>query len=388
MRSFHQLLVILSLLFLSFNSWASSAVVSAVMPQAFFSITLPYDDEVKGVKTSDNKGLNANKLLIQKAQKGMRTLLLRLTGQQRLVDSKTGQSYIQQADSWLASYNFKARQEDGVTVGQNIELNFDEARLKKSFAERYIKLWPVFQRPKTLVMGSFVQQGRLVKLNTEILNYRVDVDFRNYPKTLGLPVYIPDENTGWVYPVDPEHGYTRIQEALLSHSQQNLLSFKLLAKGKGEYELVWYLFSLSGKTLLTDSNVGKNRQALMQQMFESVMQQYVKLAAIKNVRKNHILIKVKQLKYADEVNQLEQDLNSQQPMIRRADLISLSADGAQLDIEYRGDLQSVLDWFKRWNKIQFVRLSADKQELDVNAIEQNFKPQFKNKTEPASQSDR
>lgn len=388
MRSFHQLLVILGLLAMSLNSWANSAVMSAVMPQAFFSITLPYDEELDGVKTPSDKNTNANSLLSQKAQQGMRTLLLRLTGQQRLLNSKIGQNYIQKADSWLASYNFKARQEDGVTVGQNVELNFDETRLKKSFEENHIKLWSAFERPKTLVMGSFVQQGRLVKLNTEILNYRVDVDFRDYPKTLGLPVYIPDENTGWIYPVDPEHGYARIQEALLSHSQQNLLSFKLLAKGKGQYELVWYLFSLSGKTLLKDSYYGQDRQALMQQMFESVIQQYVKLAAVKNIRKNHILINVNQLKYADEVNQLEQDLKSQQPMIRSADLISLSAAGAQFDIEYQGDLQSVLDWLKSWNKIQFVSLSADKQELDVNAIEQSFKPQFQNKTEPASQSDR
>ncbi|WP_321323958.1 DUF2066 domain-containing protein [Thiomicrorhabdus sp.] len=388
MRSFHQLLVILGLLAMSLNSWANSAVMSAVMPQAFFSITLPYDEELDGVKTPSDKNSNANSLLSQKAQQGMRTLLLRLTGQQRLLNSKIGQNYIQKADSWLASYNFKARQEDGVTVGQNVELNFDETRLKKSFEENHIKLWSAFERPKTLVMGSFVQQGRLVKLNTEILNYRVDVDFRDYPKTLGLPVYIPDENTGWIYPVDPEHGYARIQEALLSHSQQNLLSFKLLAKGKGQYELVWYLFSLSGKTLLKDSYYGQDRQALMQQMFESVIQQYVKLAAVKNIRKNHILINVNQLKYADEVNQLEQDLKSQQPMIRSADLISLSAAGAQFDIEYQGDLQSVLDWLKSWNKIQFVSLSADKQELDVNAIEQSFKPQFQNKTEPASQSDR
>jgi len=364
---------------MSFSSWANTSV----MPQTFFSVTLPYDEELDGVKNATQ-----NALLSQKAQQGMRTLLMRLTGQKRLVDSKVGQDFIQHADSWLASYNFKARQEDGVTVGQNVELNFDEAGLKKTFTERHIKLWSAFERPKTLVMGSFVQQGQLVKLNTEILDYRVDVDYRDYPKTLGLPVSVPDDNSNWIYPVDPEHGYARIQEVLLTSSQQNLLSFKLLAKGKGEYDLSWYLFNVSGKTLASGDDVGTDRQLLMQQMFDSVMQQYVKLAAVKNIRKNYILINVNNLSYADQVNQLEQDLKSQQPMIRTAKLVSLSAGKAKFDIEYQGDVQSVLDWLKNWNKVQFIDLSEGTQEIELNAIAENFKPQFQIKTEPVNQSDR
>ncbi|WP_040728308.1 DUF2066 domain-containing protein [Thiomicrorhabdus sp. Kp2] len=383
MRSFHLLLVILSLLVLPFGSFASSVV----MPQTFFTVTLPYDEALNVAKIPQGKEAQNLSLVARQAQKGMRLLLMRLTGQTRLIDSKIGQNYINTANDWLASYNIKARQEDGVTVGQDIEMNFDADRLKASFSAHHIKLWAYSQRPKTLVMGSFVQQGRLVKLNTEILDYRVDVDFRDYPKMLGLPVSIPDENTNWVYPVNPESSYTRIQEVLLSQSQQNLLSFKLLAKTQGEYELAWYLFSLSGKTLAKNIVMGSNRQALMEQMFESIMQQYVKLAAVRNIRKNHILVNVNQITFGDQVNQLEQDLKEQQPMIRKADLVTLSAGKAQFDIEYQGDLQTVLDWFKRWNKVQFLSISADKQELEVNAHYQNFKPQFQNKTEPASQSD-
>ncbi|MDX1353283.1 MAG: DUF2066 domain-containing protein [Thiomicrorhabdus sp.] len=373
MRSLHLLLGILSLLVLPLSSYASLVV----MPQNFYTVTLPYDNAVNSADVTQANTPQNLPLLTQKTRQGMRILLLRLTGQTRLVDSKVGQNYIEQAQDWLATYNIKARQEDGVTVGQNIEMTFDEARLKSSFAQHHIKLWAHSQRPKTLVMGSFVQQGRLVKLNTEILDYRVDVDFRTYLAMIGLPVLIPDDRDSWVYPVEPERLYTQIQEVLLSHNQQNLLSFKLLAKGQGEYELAWYLFSTSGRTLAKQVLTGADRQVLMTQMFETVMQQYVKLAAVKNIRKNHILIHVDQITFGDQVNQLEQELQAQQPMIRKANLVSLSAGTAQFDIEYQGELQSVLNWFNSWNKLQFVNLSADKQELKASAVYSNFKPQYK-----------
>ncbi|BCN93671.1 hypothetical protein THMIRHAM_14560 [Thiomicrorhabdus immobilis] len=387
MRSFQLLLVIMSLLLVQ----QVQSDDSIAMPESFFKVTLPYDAlpdaplstvEKGGVSTSKAKDLLANQ-----TQAAMQVLLLRLTGRNQLIRSKIGQDYIQHAKNWLASYYIKPRMEDGVTVGQNIELHFDAERLKKSFSEQHIKLWAVNQRPKTLVMGSFVQQGRLVKLNQEILDYRVDVDYRTYPQQFGLPIAIPEDRGQWVFPVEVSPGDSKVQEILIAANQHNLLSFKLVALGNSQYELTWYLFALNGSNIAQNKLTGSDRQALMQEMFVAVMQEYVKLSAVESIRKNHLYLNVHQLTYGDQVNQLEADLTAQQPMIRKVALVKLQADEVQFDIEYQGDYQAVLNWMKSWSKVSVVNALSNRQEIDVNALYQHFHPQFNNKSQSDSSAE-
>jgi len=224
---------------------------STLIPNDYYSVTLPY--ELGAEQAMDAK-------LEEQAQVAMQTLLMRLTGQQRFVKSGLGQKYIAQAKGWLANYNIKPRYEDGVVIGKNIQFHFDVERLKKAFAKQHVKLWAVQQRPSTLVMGTFVQQGRLQKLTSELLDYRIDIDFRDHPENIRLPYFLPETTKNWVFPVDPAGNRAVIQENLLANEQQNLLSFKLIAKGNGLYELDWYLFNLSGVVLKSQSDSGQDRQ--------------------------------------------------------------------------------------------------------------------------------
>ena len=379
MRSFNLLFVIMSL----FVVQQVQSADSAVMPESFFTVTLPYDAALQPVQKG-NSVVN-NDLLSAQTQNGMQILLMRLTGRTQLVKSKIGQDYISNAKNWLASYYIKPRMEDGVAVGKNIELHFDINRLKKAFSEQHIKLWAVTQRPKTLVMGTFVQQGRLEKLNQEILDYRVDVDYRDIPKQLGLPIAIPEERAQWVFPVEPNSSDSKVQEILVSSNKPNLLSFKLVAVANGKYELSWYLFALNGATLAHNQSVGLDRQVLMHNMFENVMQHYVKLSAVQNIRKNHLYLNIHQVAFGDQINQLEEELKQQQPMIRKVNLVSLQAGKVQFDIEYQGEYQTVLNWFKQWSKVQFVNALSNQQEIDVNVRYQFFKPQLKYKAQPVNQ---
>ena len=382
MRSFNLLFVIISL----FVVQQVQSADSAVMPESFFTVTLPYDAALQPAQ-NENRVMK-NDLLSTQAQKGMQILLMRLTGRTQLVTSKIGQDYIKNAKNWLASYYIKPRMEDGVAVGKNIELHFDTNRLKKAFSEQHIKLWAVTQRPKTLVMGTFVQQGRLDKLNQEILDYRVDVDYRDIPKQLGLPIAIPEERAQWVFPVEPNPSDSKVQEILVSANQPNLLSFKLVAVLNGKYELSWYLFALNGSTLAQNQSVGLDRQELMQTMFENVMRQYVKLSAVKNIRQNHLYLNIHQVAFGDQINQLEEELKQQQPMIRKVNLVSLQAGKVQFDIEYQGDYQNVLNWLKQWSQVQFVNALSNKQEIDVNVRYQLFEPQLKFKAQPVIQPEK
>lgn len=366
MRSLQLIFVLFGLLLVQTVQSAESDLI----PNSFFNVVLPYD--------SDSKATDKNQqaLLDQQAKQAMQIMLMRLTGRQQLIDSKVGQTYIQQARNWLANYNIKPRLEDGVAVGKNIEFKFDAIRLKKAFEEQHIKLWATNLRPKTMVMGAFVQQGRLQKLTQEILNYRIDVDYRQYPENIALPIMVPDRAEKWVFPVEQSNGRTLIQELLLTHDLQNLLSFKLSAQGSGVYELSWYLFSLSGSTIDQGMAKGNDRQALLSAMFATVMERYVKQSAVKTIRKNRVYLKINQLASGDLLNSLEADIAAQQPMIQSVQLTSVQAGIVEFDIGYQGEFNSVLEWFKRWPRVIFVGNSVDNQEINVN-VNHSYVPPVK-----------
>jgi len=381
MRSFHLLFALLSL----FVTQQVFSADSDIMPNHFFTVVLPYDAVENAPALTTSKNALPESFLERQMQKGMEILLLRVTGRKQLLTSSVGQTYIRQAKNWLGSYYIKPRVEDGVEIGKNIELNFDVKMLKAAFGKQHIKLWAANQRPSTLVMGSYVQQGRLEKLSEEILDYRIDVDYRQYPKLLGLPTSVPEERKRWVFPVESTSDRSKIQEILLSQNQQNLLSFKLLAKPSGLYELDWYLFSLNGTVLVNNRETSRNRQALLQNMFELVMQQYLKRSVVQNIRKNQFYLNVNQIAFANQINEIEEALKAQQPMIRKVRLSTLSAGRVQFDIEYQGSYQGVLNWIKNWPKVTFVNALESKQEIDVNVYYQRFKPELKYKAQSMTQ---
>jgi len=358
MRSFKLIFAILSLLL---SQQVQSIDKDAdIMPLGFFTVTLPY--EVGDLKN----GVSQEEKIAPFRQEAMQTLLMRLTGRKQLLSSQVGQDYINNAKAWLAGYKIKPRMEDGVAVGQYVEFRFDAPRIKASFVSKHIKLWPKAFRPFTLVMGSFVQQGRLEKLDQEILNYRIDVDYRDYPQALGLPVYIPENDKQWVFPVEPANNFSLIQELLLTHNQQNLLSFKLRAMQSGQYELSWYLFTASGSVLDNDIQTGGDRQTLLKNMFENTMNQYVKQSAVKAVRKNRLYLTVNQVAFGDHVNLLEETISAQQPMISRIQLTELQAGKAIFAVDYQGDYQTVVNWLKNWRMTVFVGEQSANKNVQVN----------------------
>ena len=317
---------------------------SSLIPADYFNITLPYD--LKQNQSTDLK-------VRQTASRAMELLLLRVTGQNRLLESSLGQRYVTQAKSWLANYNIKPRYADGVVVGKNIQLQFDAARLKKSLTDQHVKLWAAGQRPKTMVMGIFVQQGQLQKLTDEKLSYRIDVDCRRYPAHLKLPFSVAETEKNWVFPVEPSNNRSLIQEVLLASDNQNLLSFKMVSRANQQYELSWYLFNLSGSAIGQASVKGKNRQKLLRQMFVEAMQIYARQNSVVTVTKNQLLLNLNQVTSGDLVTYLENEIGQQQPLVQSANLVKLSSGTAQIQIEYQGEQESLLSWLSSWPRGEF-----------------------------------
>ena len=362
MRTLQLLIAFLALL--TFQT--TYAEQTDLIPDAFFSVSLPFE------KQEQRDDQNKKTHLDEKAKEAMEVLLLRLTGQKRFVRSTLGQRYIQQANRWLANYNIKPRYEDGVEVGKNIQLNFDALRIKRAFAKQYVKLWAVQSRPKTLVMGSFVQQGRLLKLTAEPLSYRVDIDFREYPEAIELPYFVPNSDDKWIFPIEPQTTRAMIQENLIAHDQQNLLSFKLSSvlvstndENRINYTLDWFLFDITGAVLYRNSQVGDSKKELMKDMFSQLAQTYVKRGAAKAINKNQLILNVDRVYSADIIYEVEAQLKAQQPMIRSASLNQIKGHSAQYKIEYQGDINDVLSWLKVWDLVNYLG-QTDSQTVSVN----------------------
>ncbi len=317
-----------------------------------FTVVMPYGEEL----ANNSKPANANAKTNQidsKVQQAMQKLLFRLTGRPQLLESKLGQNYINNAKNWLANYHLKPRYEDGVAVGKNIHFKFDAHRIKSAFAKQRVQIWPLHMRPRTLIMGVFVQQGSLQKLTDETLNYRVDVDYRAHPESLRIPYMVAESRDNWVFPVDPDQNRSTIQEALLAADQQNLLSFKLISQPQGRFKLDWYLFNITSKVMNKSSVQGTDRQALFANMFEQVVHTFVKHSATQIIVKNQVRLNVTGLETGNLVDRMETELKAQQPMLSEVMLTGISRDRATFTLEHQGDLDVLKNWLQSWSMVNY-----------------------------------
>lgn len=318
----------------------SNAVNSAALldEQALFTLVEGFDPEVDAsgqvVKTPD---------LNQKIRQGMRDLLLRLTGDSALLQSDEGREFIRDAKAWLTRYAFEPRKEEGVTVGQNLRLEFDRQRLLKAFQSKNMIVWPQKERPKTLVMGSFLQEGGLLKLTPEALGYRPDVEFRPYPKLLALPLSLPVSENSWVYPLADSVAAEQIQGLLNQSGSQYLLSFRLEKSLQGDNALMWRLYDPSGQSLLSGTANGTNGLALTGALFDRLMAFYSESYRQSASVLGAAVVGVNRLSSAEQLIEVERYLQSQRPAVHQATLVGLQGSRAEFEVVYQGRYQDLLN---------------------------------------------
>ncbi len=336
----------------------------------FFTVVLPYDHNI-----DRSSAVNSQRVFNQAISLGMETLLVKITGQKSFLESAVAKGYLKTPMSWLDSYEIKPRTEEGVQVGQNIVLRFSAARLNAAFKSHRVSIWPLEQRPKTLVMGSLLQKGGLLKLTQDKMHYRADIEFRDYPQQMALPISLPDSGDLWVYPVSPERSNSTISEVLLTTNHDYLLSFKLEVLDDSKYELSWYLFAPSGVVFAKGERLGTNQQQLLKSMFEQVMQHYALFTQKNSSKSNHITLNVSNIVKADQIQTLEAQLKANHPMIKSARLLSLQSGLAQYEIQYQGDYQKVIDWIGQWKLTDLVSQSKNLHQVDVK-LSPNFYDQL------------
>ena len=365
----------------------------------FFTVVLPYDHYIDlssavsdqgglaaGVKTPSLKSAKKSRQALDQAiALGMETLLVKITGQKSFLESAVAKGYLKTPKSWLDSYDIKPRTEEGVQVGQDIVLHFSAARLNAAFKNHRVSIWPLEQRPKTLVMGSFLQKGELVKLTQDKMHYRVDIEFRDYPQKMALPISLPASDGLWVYPVSPERSNSTISEVLITSNHDYLLSFKLQRLDDSKYELSWYVFAPSGVVFAKGVRRGTNQQQLLETMFEQVMQRYALFTQKHSSEAQNITLNVSNIVKADQIQILEAQLKANHSMIKSARLLSIQSGLAQYEIQYQDDYQKVVDWIRQWQLTDFVSQSKNLHQVDVT-LSPNFYDQLGSENSTAEKS--
>lgn len=352
MRSFIQILLILGLSVIAGTS-SAQGMTDAEQGVALFTLTEAFDPEV------DEQGQAVGSPdLNQRMRQGMRNLLLRLTGDEAVVHSPEGQELIADAKKWLSSYHFEPRKEEGVTVGQNLVLEFDRQRLLSRFQAQNIIIWPRSERPKTLVMGSYLEAGTILKLTPENLGYRPDIEFRSYPQLLALPMRFPQRESSWVYPIQGGLSADQAQERLLADDSQYLLTFQLKRLAPNQYDLQWRVYDQKGSDVLSGSGQGERNASMLEAMFDRVMALYSYGYRQSASVLGSATIKVDQLLSTEQIVRIESFLKSQKPTVHQVFLQTVEGSRADFDVVYQGRYEQLLALCRRIDGSELISESA------------------------------
>lgn len=337
MRSFSRncILILSSMVWLSMPSLAVAKESLAV--KDLLTLVSVFDPTV------DAQGqVGAQPDLDDKIRQGMRDLLLRLTGDPGVVNSPEGQAFVRQARSWLSRYYFEPRQEQGVTVGQNLYLVFDRARLLHAFQELGMVLWPSADRPQTLVMGSLLEGGIRTPLTQENLGYRPDVAFGHHAQSLALPVVVPSSASGWPPPLDDGLQAQTVQTHLSAAASDYLLSFQVERLAGGAYELHWQLYNALGQSVLQARLENRTVTPLFESMFQQLMQTYSYPYRQSAKMQGLLTLGVQKLSSAEQLIEVENYLKTQQPTLHQVFLQGVGGQRAQWQLVYQGRYQDVV----------------------------------------------
>jgi hypothetical protein len=353
MRTF-RLLILFLLLNGGANVYASPPVaIEKAQEHHLFTVTLPYHNGVQTVEGT--------------LQDAMATLLIRLTGQKTFLTNRVAQIYLKNPKSWLKNYDITPRVEEGVVVGENIVYTFLEGKLRQEFRHRFVPIWPVSKRPNTLVMGTLVQGGTLIRLDEARLHDRFDAEFRHYPNKMRLPITLPNLVKGakndWILPVDSAQTASRIQVILAKLDLPYLLSFKVVMKGGENNRLTWVLYDESGEKRLSGVQNQGVVAVLTEQMFDQVMLYYVQITSPNPIElepgKQAIQLMIYGVEGVDQMLVFERLLSSKAHEISSVELVSMQAGQVQYRITPQSTYQNVLNWIQSRPQLRLEESSQE-----------------------------
>lgn len=306
-------------------------------------------------KPIENHEVGQLNLLLESA---MRDLLIRVVGGDQILQTPEAQNYLKKARQWVKSYQFANREADGVVIGQKIVVEFDRHRLLADFQKDQIHIWPLNDRPKTLLIGRWEQQGLRVNLSQASLQYRVDLDYRDYSRLLALTVDLPVDDSAFVgLRVDPLLKQPVLPEPTLSQWQGQGNDFVMIFKAVVTGDLtnfVWGLYSLeTGERVLNSDEMGEGFLPLLHGSFDSLLELYSRPYRERAGTVGLVQLDVDGLPSYEALQDLERFLQRLKPTFRDVKLVKLQGNSASFEVIYQG---SYIDVIKVVERVPHMRL--------------------------------
>ena len=315
-----------------------------------------------------------SKLITQSNQ----DLLLRLTGRPSYAITPAGQKFIAQDKRWLKSFDWVPMMQEGVAVGEQLRLNFDQSIVNSAFEAEQIKLWPAIVRPSILVMGTYVQNGNLIKLNQSQMESQALAPLLEKSERMGVKLAIPVSVENWVFPVEPEQSVDKIQEWLIASEKDYLLSYKLSTRNvntnfssgrqlaeKQQYEISWRVFANSGKEIIKGRTFGDNQALLIKKMMPMVTARLADLTENKLKKKAQLYLNLLQVSDAELLIHARGHLNQELPTIEKLHLSELEGELAQFTVNLKGTYQDFLGWIQQNPNFEIMNESEILRQIDV-----------------------
>lgn len=287
----------------------------------------------------------------------MRDLLIRAVGANALLQTAAADTYLSRARQWVKHYQFVNREVDGVVIGRKLVVEFERERLLNAFQRDQIHIWPVSERPKTLLVGQWEQRGLAVNLSDESLHYRVDLDYRDHAALLGLPISLwPDDRfyqdvnivAIMQQSVLPPEWLTLWRE----RGQDYVMLFKADVIGTVT-RFEWAVFSLStGKRVRHADESGEVFLQLLTASLESLLSTYSREYRESAGSLGLLQIDIHGLQTYDDFVKLEQALLRQRPRVQDVKLIKVEPHKVRFELVYQGYYADVVKHLSGLSNLQ------------------------------------
>lgn len=298
----------------------------------------------------------------------MRDLLIRVVGGEAALSLPQADQYIENARQWVKSYQVENREVDGVVVGQKLVVQFDQNRLLRDFQKDGIQVWPLSERPTTLLVGQWEQQGLEVNLSDESLQYRVDLDYRTYANLLALFMTEPEKEAEFKG-INPERLVSRAKlskelDAMASSAGADyVLVFKADVIGEVS-SLVWSLYEReTGERVLQSDETGENFLSLLQGAFDSLLELYSRPYREGADSYGLMGLTVEGIPSYEALIQMERFLKQLRPALNEVSLVEVDGEQVRFDVFYQGRYSNVVKLMEGVPNLRLVEESIFGSEL-------------------------
>lgn len=292
--------------------------------------------EVRMLQLDDATEKNAQQALDDSLLKAIRIELIRLTGNPEFLVQPEAETFVQSPKAWLKSYRYEPYEQEGVKVGTWLVFEFDQQRFYRYFQQQGLVIWPMSNRPKTLVMGSQLIAGTLVKLNQSRLSYLPKLNYRNTASQLGLPIETPVQSTDWVYP-DADGSNQRVADILQSSDARYLLSFQVISSINGSERYKWQLFNRNGISLLQDDIRNEPEQGYFEETFSELLRLYSASYREQAEFLGSLTLTVDNVQSVEQLTELEKRLKAMKPSVHQVRLTSVEKHQVVFELVYQGE---------------------------------------------------